>query len=182
MSKYLKLFNNHSEYDTFTGSTEFITPNVSHTIQENEVMYNPKEDEPTFDGKWKGTYANGHIESAVCDSSSVLLYNEIPDRDNIVSVEIGDCVTSIYNTFFACTKLTSVTIPNSVTSIENYAFYGCSSLTSITVEATTPPTIDDSGVFTSTNDCPIYVPAESVDTYKSATNWSSYASRIQAIP
>lgn len=79
------------------------------------------------------------------------------------------------------TALTSVTIPNSVTSIGNYVFNGCTGLTSISVKATTPPTLGTS-VFNSTNNCPIYVPAESVDTYKAATNWSSYASRIQAIP
>jgi hypothetical protein len=67
-----------------------------------------------------------------------------------------------------------------VTSIGSEAFYGCSSLTSITCEATTPPTLKWS-VFDDTNDCPIYVPADSVDTYKAAENWSEYAKRIQAI-
>jgi len=33
-----------------------------------------------------------------------------------------------------------------------------------------------------TNNCPIYVPSASVNAYKTATNWSTYASRIQAIP
>ena len=37
-------------------------------------------------------------------------------------------------------------------------------------------------VFNYTNDCPIYVPAGSVDVYKDAEGWSEYASRIQAIP
>jgi len=36
--------------------------------------------------------------------------------------------------------------------------------------------------FNSTNDCPIYVPSESVEVYKAADNWSSLSSRIQAIP
>ena len=37
------------------------------------------------------------------------------------------------NAFYRCTGLTSVTIPNSVTSIGNYAFSGCKGLTSITI-------------------------------------------------
>ena len=35
--------------------------------------------------------------------------------------------------FYGCSGLTSITIPNSVTSIGNRAFYGCSGLTSITI-------------------------------------------------
>ena len=38
-----------------------------------------------------------------------------------------------YGTFRNCSGLTSVTIPNSVTSIGEYAFYNCSGLTSVTI-------------------------------------------------
>ena len=124
---------------------------------------------------------------------------------SLTSITIPSGVTSISNSAFSsCSKLTNVTIPNSVTSISNYAFNNCislssieipnsvtsigdrafsncKSLSSITVNAVTPPTLGSS-VFNNTNNCPIYVPAESVDAYKSATNWSTYASRIQAIP
>ena len=41
MGKYLKKFQNHTQYETYTASTEFITPNVSLCEQENEVLYNP---------------------------------------------------------------------------------------------------------------------------------------------
>ena len=47
---------------------------------------------------------------------------------------IPNSVTSIGDyAFSGCSDLTSVTIPNSVTSIGNYAFNGCSGLTSITI-------------------------------------------------
>ena len=45
MSTYLKLFENHTQYDTFIRGggvdTPFVKPNVSYCVQENEVHYNP---------------------------------------------------------------------------------------------------------------------------------------------
>ena len=47
---------------------------------------------------------------------------------------IPDSVTTIGdNAFYNCRSLTSVAIPDSVTEIGNYAFYDCSSLTSVTI-------------------------------------------------
>ena len=91
---------------------------------------------------------------------------------------IPNTVTSIKDSAFAdCSGLTSIEIPKSVTSIGDIAFDSCTGLTSVTVYATTPPSIGNS-VFDNTNDCPIYVPAESLDAYKSAQGWSKYADRI----
>ena len=51
-----------------------------------------------------------------------------------LSITIPNSVTSIGNYAFAdCTGLTSIIIPNSVTSIGDYAFYGCTGLTSIDI-------------------------------------------------
>ncbi|MBD5213508.1 MAG: leucine-rich repeat protein, partial [Bacteroidales bacterium] len=53
---------------------------------------------------------------------------------SLTSVTIPNSVTSIgYCAFSDCSSLTSITIPDSVTSIEAGAFYDCSSLTSITI-------------------------------------------------
>ena len=53
---------------------------------------------------------------------------------NLTSITIPNSVTSIgYNTFYNCYRLTSVTIPNSVTSIGYSAFQSCGGLTSVTV-------------------------------------------------
>jgi hypothetical protein len=54
----------------------------------------------------------------------------------LTSITIPNSVVSIgYEAFATCTSLTRVTIPNSVTSIGEDAFYDCSSLTSITIPA-----------------------------------------------
>lgn len=39
--KYLKLFNQHTDYETFKASQDYIEPNVSYCISEDEVHYNP---------------------------------------------------------------------------------------------------------------------------------------------
>ena len=101
---------------------------------------------------------------------------------SLTSVTIPNSVTSIGEYAFAgCTGLTSVTIGNSVTSIGNYAFNNCTGLTSVTIKAETPPTLvvgwDDEYVFGNTNNCPIYVPCNAVNTYK--TKWKSYTDRIR---
>jgi len=44
--KYIKNFENHTEYEAFTGTTAFIKPNVSLCKQENEVHYNPSSPVP----------------------------------------------------------------------------------------------------------------------------------------
>ena len=99
------------------------------------------------------------------------------------SIVIPNTVTNIKGMALCnCTSLTTITIPAGVTTIGMQAFDGCTSLTSITCLPTTPPTLNNNDQFKSTNNCPIYVPAESVAAYKAASGWSTYASRIQAIP
>ena len=104
------------------------------------------------------------------------------DCKALTDITIPDSVTNIdIYAFQNCKALTEVTIGNGGTNIGDAAFYNCSSLTSVTIKATTPPTLG-SIAFDNTNNYPIYVPAASVDAYKTATNWTAYADRIQAIP
>ena len=82
--------------------------------------------------------------------------------------------------FVKCAGLTSVTIPNSVTSIGVCAFLGCSRLTLLTIENATPPEVIGSVIKKVSENITICVLAESVEKYKAAEGWSEYADKIKA--
>lgn len=84
------------------------------------------------------------------------------------------------NAFFGCISIKNITIHENVTNIGDDAFYDCSNLKNIYIKSITPPTLGTQ-VFGSISSFNIYVPSESVNTYKSATGWSSYANKIKAI-
>ena len=71
-------------------------------------------------------------------------------------------------------------IPQGLMSIGEDAFYRCFSWTPVTILSDTPPE-GGLNMFSDSVFC-IYVPAESVEAYKSAEYWSDYANIIQAIP
>lgn len=87
-----------------------------------------------------------------------------------------------------CDSLKKITIPSGTTGIYGTSIWYCNSLQSITIlkQNGVLPFWDSgsssAGVFTNTNNCPIYVPSDLVNSYKSANGWSTVASRIQAIP
>ena len=130
----------------------------------------------------------GYEAFAYCDSLTSV---NIPDSvtsigeyafiscDSLTSVNIGDSVTMIGNDAFAyCDSLTSVNIPDSVTTIGEGEFQYCRNLTSVYCKATTPPALGHDVFYDNGSGRKIYVPAKSVEAYKSATRWSVYASVI----
>ena len=98
-------------------------------------------------------------------------------EDNKIDV-IGDYA------FYKCNTLTNVSFPKA-TSIGSQAFDSCSVLTTLYIgtELNTVCTLSNINAFKDcTNLTNIYVPESLVDDYKSATNWSSYASKIKETP
>lgn len=93
-------------------------------------------------------------------------------------IENLGAVTSIAG-FMKQEKLRYVNIPQTCSDIATNAFSGCDALEQVICRATTPPTLGAT-VFSGSS-CPIYVPDASLEAYKTATNWVSYADRIHPL-
>ena len=73
--------------------------------------------------------------------------------------------------------VTKFIIPATVTTIGTEAFSGCYAVKEYHFKSTTPPTLTNANTFTGIpSDCVIYVPSASLETYKAASIWSTYAS------
>ena len=118
-----------------------------------------------FSGTYSLRYVKGNkkmfsIASAYADCCSVKKFlGGIPEGTTSIG---ASC-------FSGCKALEELTIPSSVTSIGANAFTNCYSLLEMDVEGATPPSLG-TNAFNGCNIQSIYVPDDSVNAYKGATN------------
>lgn len=85
-----------------------------------------------------------------------------------------------YGMFVGCKLLKRVTFPSTLTLLGEWIVRNCTILEAVVMKSTVPPTIS-TGTFAVPKACQFYVPDESVNAYKEATNWSAYADRIKPL-
>ena len=173
-----------------TGIIDFNTP------WNNEPVINPTMSiDNEHPGFWAGVkkcvIGEGitSLEGMVCgmqiNCAEVILPNTLKTITNsaleecaFTSITLPEGLETIDMYAFFGSKLTSVTIPSTVTKLGYSVFLYNEDLATVTVLATNPPALETELPF---NECDaltaIYVPAASVDVYK--TEWADYAALIQ---
>ena len=137
------------------------------------------------------------VNEIKADAYSGLLYVKeviIPDTVTIIGINaFYNCRKSVFsipryierignNSFYLCQSITRVDIPETIKSIGSAAFLNCVMLSTFVCRAVSPPTLGSANVFDGTSsDMLIYVPEDSLQLYKSASNWSKYADKIRSL-
>ena len=102
---------------------------------------------------------------------------------NLTTVNLPECTSIGVSAFNSCTNLTTVNLPKCAT-IGIFAFVNCTNLTTIILNNRKIVTLED-GAFDVSSIANgtgyIYVLDKLVDSYKSDTNWSTYANQIKPL-
>ncbi len=107
-------------------------------------------------------------------------YKAFCECGSLISIDIPNTVQTIgTRAFQSCLSSTSVTIGKAVWSIGDYGFVNCANLTSIRCYAVSPPACGNNVFHYVPKNIPVYVPAQSVSSYKSREDWKYF--NIQAI-
>jgi hypothetical protein len=134
----------------------------------------------TIIGSSMFSYCSGLMAVAVPKETTSIGASAFLSCGSLRRVIIPEGATELGNqTFNNNSAMQFVRIPSTVTSIGTQVFTNNFPTMEYHIEPTTPPTLANTNAFTGiVANCKMYVPSASLDAYKTATNWSTYASRM----
>ena len=166
---------------------------IEKTITANG-QYNPADD--NADGY---SIVTVNVPTGAKYSDGLSFYDYIGEGKSLAVTGIGECTDtdivvpptaeSIYSDYdlivnyiysgLDTPNITSIVLPSSIAYIEEKGSCGGANTESITLRGKTPPILTDVSAFMKVPEtCRWFVPAESLNAYKTATNWAAIADRI----
>ena len=110
-------------------------------------------------------------------------YNSTIGKTTLTSIKLPEKLTSIgYSSFAYCTGLTTITIPSTVSELGDYAFRNCTGLTSIYIQASFPILLNYYyTVFINVNtaNCILHVPYKAKALYSSTQGWKIFSNIVE---
>ena len=125
------------------------------------------------------------ITSLHCENVTSVAGEAVRQCNYLVDVYLPNCTQTGGYSFGICPLLERVEL-GAMTNIKAYDFYNCPKLTTFIINNTaTVCSLANVSAFTSSGIASgtgyIYVPDDLVDSYKAATNWSTYADQIKGL-
>ncbi len=154
-------------FEDCTSLTSITMSNSVNSIKNSTFSY--YKSHPSITIPNSVTIVGGAVFYNCSSLKSVVLSENITSLPNFYDQE----TKKYYGFFDNCIALASITIPNSVTSIEEKAFSGCSSLASITCLSSTPPKA--SALEADTENCTLKVPNEAYNDYVQHAYWGQFS-------
>lgn len=170
-------------HGSFYGTNSVLLPSTIHTIGDNAFN--------AYSGKISGgnittlksnafIFVTGEINVKLAEGLGTIGSRAFTNATGLKSIVLPNSLRRIENGAFSYSGLTEIIIPENVNYIGALAFYACDNLTTMTVLASTPPTMPVTNNIPSTVTV-IYVPNESLDSYKTNEWWSNYSSIMVGI-
>ena len=171
----------------------------AHDFEVDGIYYNKvgKDSvEVTFKGEFLNSVANEYIDTVVIPATvdyegtvfRVVNLGQFAfaECELLEAVIFTDIERISWGAFWECKGIKSITITESVQTIESFAFYDCENLSTIYCKSSTPPEMIE-GAFDANNETQLrltstlYVPCEAIDVYKAHDTWGTFQD-IQCVP
>ena len=127
-------------------------------------------------GTWHRNLTYGEVTDVVEPNGELWLNGQ-----RLTDLVVPSTVQAIGNyAFLGCQQLLTATIPASVSQIGDMALAGCTGLQQLQVEASEPPALGKQ-VFRDidTEACTLQVPADAVEKYRAAEQWSAFGNIVE---